>query len=374
MKKLMTHYAWSLLYWTNDKNSDVDIRWVFIEDLDNIILWKTRNIFNDENEEDYQLYELGYFLDLCYKNNPNILETLFCPSKHIIDKDDLLWNILYTKRKDFLSKKVVSSFLWYIDTQIKKMNRTNSILRNIKEIDPSIYKSLWLKSQLELMDLNEKDIEYIIEKNWLDRKSFNSIIKPKHSEFLKIVNNTMDLNYYEWTIWQKIYNNVYWVYFSNDKSKSFLNKDWNIQALKKFSDDMPDAILVFNKDWYEQALKEYKWYHSWKNTRNTNRLELQKKHWYDTKFMLHIFRLYWILEEILSNYDLTPDRRGIDNEFLKEIKNGMYDYEYILETLIPERQKRIDELLESNLDNFPDEPYVNIDELKKDIYKKAYCI
>src|SRR6218665_437133 len=67
------------------------------------------------NDEVY--YEIGRFVELLLKNNPNILEILASPEDCILYKHPLMEQF---KLEDFLSKLCKDSFAGYAMTQIKK--------------------------------------------------------------------------------------------------------------------------------------------------------------------------------------------------------------------------------------------------------------
>ena len=63
-------------YGTNIPESDVDLRGVFIQPLEDIMKWGYVDQVADATN-DIVFYELKRFLQLVKKNNPNILEILF---------------------------------------------------------------------------------------------------------------------------------------------------------------------------------------------------------------------------------------------------------------------------------------------------------
>lgn len=71
----------SALYGFKDENSDVDIRGVFIESLENILSVKRHKNKYDSSigDIDYTMHELKKFGGLLYKGNFNIIEWIFSP-------------------------------------------------------------------------------------------------------------------------------------------------------------------------------------------------------------------------------------------------------------------------------------------------------
>ncbi len=74
-----------------------------------------QQISNETNDEVY--YEIGRFVELLLKNNPNILEILASPQDCILYQHSLMERL---QLDDFLSKLCKDSFAGYALTQIKK--------------------------------------------------------------------------------------------------------------------------------------------------------------------------------------------------------------------------------------------------------------
>jgi len=391
MEILIEHIAWSNLYWTNDETSDMDYRWVFIEDINNIYTNNRTSTYFDKEQEDYELKELWFFLQLATENNPNILETLFCPPEFITKKHPL-WDIIYNKRYEFLSQKAITTFYWYINSQMQRMIKTNNWMKNIYSLDNSILEELWLKNQVELMDLSEDIIEDIIYRKWLNRKNFSMIVKPKHNEHFKVLYNfTSNKNYNKVSnelleilessaIWTKIETWVYFIYLKDINNKYSFTNNWMISALNNgdlsqmwidIRELSPDIIISFNTQEFDNHMKNYNGYYSWKSTKNSNRLELQKQNWYDSKFLMHIFRLYAELKDILILNDIRVDRRWIDNQFLYDIKKWKYNFDEV-QDMIKEIDIEINKLIDQYKNTLPLEPTIDIKKLEIDIYNKYF--
>jgi predicted nucleotidyltransferase len=98
------------------ENSDTDIRGVYYLPKEDFFgLNYIPQISNETNDITY--YEIGRFVELLQKNNPNILEILASPEDSILYKNPLM-DLL--KAKDFLSKLCKDTFAGYAVSQIKK--------------------------------------------------------------------------------------------------------------------------------------------------------------------------------------------------------------------------------------------------------------
>ena len=95
---------------------------------------------------------------------------------------------------------------------------------------------------------------------------------------------------------------------------------------------------LFKPEYHEELVRERayrfekkKWdnYISWKNNRNPKRRELEDKYGYDAKHASHLFRLMTEGKELLLTGNITfplPNAEEIRN-----IKNGLYEYDEMLE-------------------------------------------
>ena len=98
------------------ETSDTDIKGIFILPQKTLYgLHYTEQVSNETNDEVY--YEIGRFIELLTKNNPNILELLNTPENCILFRHPLMDLV---KPEDFLSKLCFDSFAGYAKTQIKK--------------------------------------------------------------------------------------------------------------------------------------------------------------------------------------------------------------------------------------------------------------
>lgn len=105
----------------NIASSDTDIKGIFILPLNELYGFTfTEQVSNQTNDEVY--FEIGKFMELLCKNNPNILELLSTPQNSILFKNPLLDLI---KPGDFLSKLCLDTFAGYAKTQIKKASGLN---------------------------------------------------------------------------------------------------------------------------------------------------------------------------------------------------------------------------------------------------------
>src|SRR5690606_34050015 len=111
----------SRAYGLATENSDTDIRGVYYLPKDRFYgLDYFPQVSNETNDIVY--YELGRFIELLSKNNPNILEMLATPEHCILYENELMNDI---KVSDFMSLLTKDTFVGYALSQVKKAKDLN---------------------------------------------------------------------------------------------------------------------------------------------------------------------------------------------------------------------------------------------------------
>lgn len=291
----------SRAYGLATENSDTDIRGVYYLPKDRFYgLDYFPQVSNETNDIVY--YELGRFLELLGKNNPNILEMLATPEKHFLYKHSLMFEI---KLEDFLSKQIIDTFVGYAFSQVKKATGLNK-----KMFEPM---NIERKSVLEFCYILVEN-ESVLLSEWLEKNS------KKQSDF--------GLN--------KIphFKDTYHLYESNVGTEYrgiISDSDANDVQLSKVSKhEIPLAIVMFHRDAYSSYCKKYREYWDWVEKRNEERFQNNASHkkGYDAKNMMHTIRLLEVALGILKENKLNIEVSNRE-EFLK-IKSGFYTYDEIL--------------------------------------------
>jgi hypothetical protein len=140
--------------------------------------------------------------------------------------------------------------------------------------------------------------------------------------------------------------------FSSDKSD-----DVSLSSVPKGL--MPLTTIYFNKDGYSVYCKEYRQYWEWVNLRNEERYENTINHGknYDSKNMMHVFRLLNMAEEI-ARYKKINVRRT-EREWLLRIRAGEFMYEDLLKQA-EEKIQVVDELFQKS--DLPESPAITTSE------------
>ncbi len=278
--------------------SDTDIKGVFILPEDDF--YKLDYIPQINNEtNDIVYYELKRFIELCYKNNPNILEMLYTSENDIFYRHPVFDKLL---KVNFLTKKCEKTFAGYANSQIKKA----------KGLKKKIFNPIEKKKKTIL------DFCFVLDGNnsiplieWLKINSF----KQEKCGLAKVphMNNIFSLFYDS----------------ANNKDTSLgfkgicqKNSSGDI-SLSSIPQNMKlEAYISYNPDEYSKYCRDYKEYWKWVNNRNENRFKntISREKNYDSKNMMHTFRLMNMATEIAESETIFVKRD--DRDFLLKIKKG----------------------------------------------------
>jgi uncharacterized protein len=287
----------SRAYGTNIETSDTDIRGVFVQPKDSFYgLTRLEQVHDDKN--DIIFYELRRFVELLAANNPNILEMLAAPSDCIVVKHPL-FDLLQPPM--FLSKICRNSFAGYATSQIKKAHGLNKKIHNPQ---PVVRKAL-----IEFCYVAEGQGSVAVSE-WLSRRNWHQ----KHCGLVALahINDGYALFYDETDVgFQGIV-------------RGDAANDVTLSSVPKGS--TPVAFMSFNKDGYSAHCRQWKEYWEWVEKRNEHRYENTLEHGknYDSKNMMHTFRLLEMAEEILKDGQINVRRPNRD--WLLKIRKGDFDY------------------------------------------------
>ena len=309
----------------NTPTSDTDIKGVYyLPKAQFYGLHYIPQISNETNDEVY--YELGRFVELLLKNNPNILEILASPEDCILHKHPLMERL---QLQDFLSKLCKDSFAGYAMTQIKKARGLNKKIVNPmpKErkslLDFCYVLSVGTGRDLSVRDVaieSQSEINYEVASvpfsKWVIQKQYNisQIGLAKLSHFKDMFAIFYDAN--ESLNYRGIIKNEN----SNEVSVSSIPKG-----------AAPIGYLSCNLEGYSKYCKEYAEYWDWIEKRNEERYNTNQQHGknYDSKNMMHTIRLLQTAEQILATGTLNI--RVSNRDELLAIKAGEMEYDALLQ-------------------------------------------
>lgn len=318
----------SRAYGLHTPQSDTDIKGVYVLPKATFYgLTYTDQVHNESN--DIMYYELKRFIELLYKNNPNIMELLNSPEDCVQYRHPVMQ---WVKPEMFLSRLCKQSFAGYAFSQIKKAKGLNKKILNPVALDrKSILDFCYILSGQNAIPLQD----------WLRSQGF----EEQHCGLVNLP-HARDL---------------FALYHENEGSalgfKGIISSPEADQVrLSSVPKGLqPLAYLSFNKDGYSSYCREYREYWEWVQKRNEARYENTQAHGknYDAKNMMHTFRLLAVAEEIAKEGRVNV-RRKHDRDFLLNIKSGAMEYDDLLSIAL-EKIVKIEELFErSDLPEAPD--------------------
>jgi uncharacterized protein len=302
-------------------HSDTDIKGIFVLPQKELYgLTYTEQVSDDSNDEVY--FEIGRFIELLAKNNPNILELLSTPDKSVLYRHPLMELI---RPEDFLSKLCLQTFAGYAKTQLKKAKGLN------KKINQSFARER--KSVLDFCYVVTGNGTVAL-KDWLHENGFRQ-------EDCGLVNLAH-------------FRDGYLLYHREGLKgivSGHMANDVQLSSIPKGED--PAATMYFNKDAYSIYCREYNEYWQWVEERNDERYQNSISHGknYDTKNMMHTFRLLNMAEEIAIQHRVIVHRE--DRDFLLRIRAGDFEYDGLME-MVEEKMGKIEELYAQS--DLPEEP------------------
>ncbi|QRA42157.1 DNA polymerase beta superfamily protein [Chryseobacterium cucumeris] len=292
------------------ENSDTDIRGVYYLPKEDFFgLNYIPQISNETNDLTY--YEIGRFVELLQKNNPNILEILASPEDCILYKHPLM-DLL--KTEDFLSKLCKDTFAGYAVSQIKKAKGLNKKIVN--PIDKE------RKSILDFCFILEGQGSVPLKK-WLQEFSVSTGQNGLSQEKCGLINIDHTKGMFA-LFYDESGTLGYKGVIQNEEANQV-----SVSSVPK--EEKPVAYLFCNLDAYSVYCKDYREYWKWVAERNEERYNVNQTHGqnYDSKNMMHTIRLLQSCEQIFKTGSLTI--RVEDRDELLDIKSGNQSYESVMQ-------------------------------------------
>jgi len=337
------------------KNSDTDIRGVYYVPREDFFgLNYIPQVSNETNDITY--YEIGRFVELLQKNNPNILEVLATPEDCIQSKHPLMGLL---KPEHFLSKLCKDTFTGYAISQIKKAKGLNKKILNPMDKEK--------KSILDFCYIL-RDQGSVPLKKWLrEFPSSGGVSEGRgglQQEKCGLVNidNTKGM----FALFSDESGNLHYKGIIQHEEANQVS----VSSVPK--EEKPIAYMFCNLDAYSAYCKDYREYWKWVSERNEDRYNVNQNHGqnYDSKNMMHTIRLLQSCEQIFKTGSLNI--RVENREELLDIKAGNRSYDEVM--------KKAEELIKSiefyysgsKLPEFPDIKKTTkiLTEIREELYIK----
>lgn len=387
----------STAYNLNTPESDVDTGGIFLaEPFEYCILNPTVQVSDEKHDTTW--YELSEFVRLLKKSNPTVLEALFVPDD-CIHYMHPLFKELRDNRDKVLSKEIFNPFYGYAKQQVVKARGLNKKIVNPIERRKTI---------LEFCYTFRKQGSYTIEE-W--GKEYD--LPLQYFGLVNIPNmHNMFGAYYDWVLYFKehttridnmfieqpstednkllsLLNTVYKLNLTNNSVGLYMFKKWlseqkvqNYYGLLKNDSstqlhlspvakgEVPLLYISYNEDGFISHCRRYKEYQEWVQKRNPVRYASNLNKNYDSKNIMHCFRLIHMCKEILLGQGFNV-KRTEDREFLMNIRKHKFEYDDLITQLDTEVKEIEEAYKNSTLPEKPDCEWLD-NYLAKTI--KAYII
>jgi len=298
----------SHLYGTNKEGSDTDLKGVYVLPTNMVLQGHYIEQVSD-TKQDVTYYEIGRFIELAAKANPNILDVL---GSDKITFTTEKWKEYFPDITPYLTTKLQHTFLGYSFSQIKKAKGMNK-------------KTNWEKSRITRK--TPLDFCYVL----LDKEESVKLLDwcriDKHTIRcfpddigLASVNNFPD---------------VFSMYNLGTQKGGITGENSNevqIRSIPKGSKHL--GYMHFSRNSYSIHCKDYREYEQWLEKRNPLRYEDNAKvdNAFDSKNMSHCVRLLYTARDIALGKGLILNRPEKDQ--LIAIRNGEYTYDQIIELAV----------------------------------------
>lgn len=334
-----------------------------------------------DEKHDTTYYELGRWVELLMKANPNALESLFIPKDKVVGNIHPAIQLIIDNRDLFVTKECFKSLIGYSVSQIKKCKGYNKMCNWDKE-------KVTRKTPFDFC-YTFKGQGSTKMLNWLDNRGLQQ-------KYCGLVNtpNMHDVYsvFYDWGnhfLNEKLtfddLNNAYLCYYGNENVcamthfivefynllevndldgtlknledwynkqkpigyKGIMGEDGESNTIRLSSVEKgvePICHLSYNETGYTKHCTDYKNYQTWVKNRNKVRYESNLNHNYDSKNVSHCVRLLHMGKELVEGKGFNVVRTW-DRDFLLDIRNHKYEYEEIMkyvENLMNDVNEKID--------------------------------
>lgn len=358
---LFEYVRGSHLYGLNNADSDVDTGGVFLcgtrELLTAVPVPLTRDGSSyqaqvSDERHDNNWFEIGEYIRLAIKSNPNVLESLFVPERLIIGQVHPIMSRVIAARDGFISKDFLKATYSYVKEQVYKARGLNKKITNpVKErLSPYDFMYTFLgqgstrfKHWLENHGLYSRYCGLVNVPNMHEVFGVyydfgqHRVDHPECTEDQRLIRlvadqfrwNPSQAREYLLTVEPAGYKGV--VAEDGSSNEPRLSAVWDREA-------RPICHIQYNMSGYTAHCRAYQQYQKWVLNRNEKRYLSNLDKNYDSKNMMHCFRLLHMAKEIATGQGVRLERTD-DRDFLMEIRNHHHEYDELIERV--EREKEV---------------------------------
>lgn len=261
------------------------------------------------------VFELQKFCSLAADCNPNILDTLFCRDEDVLYASPI-GKRLREKREIFLSSKAKHTFSGYAMSQLNRIKNHRQWLLSPPKKQPA-------RSDFGLPDRTLIPADHLAAVNAATQKKVDEW-GPHLNDLPLSVRVAVQTELH--TFLREFCSGLPEGLVSEEDRVA--GATWLSAARNIGVDDNLIQFLLKERE-YTAAQRHWSQYQSWLKQRNPERAALEAKFHYDTKHGMHLVRLLRMGREILETGEVRVFRA--DAEELREIRNGAWSYETMVE-------------------------------------------
>lgn len=124
------------------------------------------------------------------------------------------------------------------------------------------------------------------------------------------------------------------------------------------STDIPICFIAYNPGAYSQHCRMYREYQTWVKERNPERYLSNLNKSYDSKNMMHMFRLIHMAGEIAEGRGLLLERTD-DRQFLLDVRSHKYEYDELMSLLESDAERMHQLVAKSKIPDAVDPTFAN---------------
>lgn len=328
-----------------DGQSDIDYGGVYIAPTETLLgLPENYEPQVSDEKHDTTYYELGRWVELLMKANPNALESLFAPRDKVVGDIHPAIQLIIDNRDLFVTKECFNSLTGYAVSQIKKCRGLNK-----KCVQPVLERKEVLDFCYTFKGQGSQSIKEFLAEHGLDQKYCGLVNIPNmkdaygvyydfaaHLQFEKDIKSNVELitwihEEFGYKYYERINDrrrNVIFFGYSGIVHPDGKSNEVRLSSIPK--GENPICFMIYNQNGYESHCRKYKEYQEWVEKRNPIRYESNLKSNYDCKNVMHCVRLLHMGKELAEGQGFNVVRTW-DRDFLLDIRNHKYEYEYIMD-------------------------------------------
>jgi predicted nucleotidyltransferase len=297
-------------YGLNTPESDIDTRGLFIAPM-NITLSIFQNVEQAQDKNnDVQIFELRKYLHLLQQQNPNILELLWIPEKHILYKHPVT-DLLIVNRGKLLSSKVKFTYAGYAMAQMKRLRGHQKWITNPQPVEPP---ALWDYVRFIPSDGVEPTGELA-----------KQIVRTFVTQY-----TATKVNEHTYKLWNDPRNKFPRGLLTRADQTNPSYVDIELKRLVESGIQFVGTAII-DLEAYQEKLKKHAQYWEWKENRNEKRAVLEEETGYDCKHASHTLRLLYAVHTILKEGIVPVLLPEEQRKVVMEVKQGKWEYADVLE-------------------------------------------